>query len=88
MNSNQILGNSGINMMTNLNKLLSTPNFKIQDLMDILDSLNNAQLLFALKQIEVTPTEHNLPSLLMFVLEAYKSKLNKEINATTSTSTD
>ena len=86
MNSNQILGNSGINMMTNLSKLLSTPNFKIHDLMDILDSLNNAQLLFALKQIEVTPTEHSLPSLLMFVLEAYKAKLNKEINATTTSS--
>ena len=73
-------------MMTNLSKLLSTPNFKIQDLMDILDSLNNAQLLFALKQIEVAPTEHNLPSLLMFVLEAYKCKLNKEINATSTSS--
>ena len=72
--------------MTNLSKLLSTPNFKIQDLMDILDSLNGTQLLFALKQIEVAPIEHNLPSLLMFVLEAYKSKLNKEINATATSS--
>lgn len=72
--------------MTNLSKLLSTPNFKIQDLMDILDSLNGAQLLFALKQIEIAPTEHNSPSLLMFVLEAYKDKLNKEINATSTSS--
>ena len=73
-------------MMTNLSKLLSTPNFKIQDLMDILDSLNGTQLLFALKQIEVAPIEHNLPSLLMFVLEAYKDQLNKEINATSTSS--
>ena len=72
--------------MTNLSKLLSTPNFKIQDLMDILDNLNGAQLLFALKQIEVAPIEHNLPSLLMFVLEAYKDQLNKEINATSTSS--
>ena len=75
-----------MNMMTNLSKLLSTPNFKIQDLMDILDSLNGTQLLFALKQIEVAPIEHNLSSLLMFVLEAYKSNLNKEINATATSS--
>ena len=75
-------------MMTNLSKLLSTPNFKIQDLMDILDSLNGAQLLFALKQIEVAPIKHNLPNLLEFILEDYKYALNKEINATTSTSTD
>ena len=75
-----------MNMMTNLSKLLSTPNFKIQDLMDILDSLNGTQLLFALKQIEVAPIEHNLPSLLMFVLEAYKDQLNKEINATSTSS--
>ena len=75
-----------MNMMTNLSKLLSTPNFKIQDLMDILDSLNGTQLLFALKQIEVAPIEHNLPSLLMFVLEVYKDQLNKEINATTTSS--
>lgn len=73
-------------MMTNLSKLLTTPNFKIQDLIDILDSLNGAQLLFALKQIEVTPVKHNLPSLLEFVLEDYKYKLNKEINATTTSS--
>ena len=73
-------------MMTNLSKLLSTPNFKIQDLMDILDSLNGTQLLFALKQIEVAPIEHNLPSLLMFVLEVYKCNLNKEINATSTSS--
>ena len=73
-------------MMTNLSKLLSTPNFKIQDLLDILDSLNNAQLLFALKQIEVAPIKHNLPSLLEFVLEDYKLKLNKEINATSTSS--
>ena len=72
--------------MTNLSKLLSTPNFKIQDLMDILDSLNGTQLLFALKQIDVAPIEHNLPSLLMFILEAYKDQLNKEINATTTSS--
>ena len=75
-------------MMTNLSKLLSTPNFKIQDLMDILDSLNGTQLLFALKQIEVAPIKHNLPSLLEFILEAYKSKLNKEINATSTSSTN
>lgn len=75
-------------MMTNLSKLLSTPNFKIQDLIDILDSLNGAQLLFALKQIEVAPIKHNLPNLLEFILEDYKYELNKEINATTSTSTD
>ena len=75
-------------MMTNLSKLLSTPNFKIQDLIDILDSLNGAQLLFALKQIEVAPIKHNLPNLLEFILEDYKYALNKEINATTSTSTD
>ena len=75
-----------MNMMTNLSKLLSTPNFKIQDLMDILDSLNGTQLLFALKQIEVKPIEHNLPSLLMYVIESYKSKLNKEINATATSS--
>lgn len=74
--------------MTNLNKLLTTPNFKIQDLMDILDSLNGAQLLFALKQIEVAPIKHNLPYLLEFVLVIFKSKLEREINATTSTSTD
>ena len=72
--------------MTNLSKLLSTPNFKIQDLMDILDSLNGTQLLFALKQIEVAPIKHNLPSLLMFVLEDYKYKLKKEINATSTSS--
>ena len=72
--------------MTNLNKLLSTHNFKIQDLIDILDTLNGAQLLFAIKQIEVAPIKHNLPSLLMFVLEAYKDQLNKEINATTTSS--
>ena len=75
-----------MNMMTNLSKLLSTPNFKIQDLMDILDSLNGTQLLFALKQIEVAPIKHNLPSLLMFVLEDYKDQLNKEINATSTSS--
>ena len=74
-------------MMTNLSKLLSTPNFKIQDLIDMLDTLNGAQLLFALKQIEIAPIKHNLPSLLEFVLEDYKAKLNKEINAT-STSSD
>ena len=73
-------------MMTNLSKLLSTPNFKIQDLMDILDSLNGTQLLFALKQIEVAPIKHNLPSLLEFILEDYKLKLNKEINATSTSS--
>ena len=73
-------------MMTNLSKLLSTPNFKIQDLIDILDSLNGTQLLFALKQIEVAPIKHNLPSLLEFVLEDYKLKLNKEINATSTSS--
>lgn len=72
--------------MTNLSKLLSTPNFKIQDLMDILDRLNGTQLLFALKQIEIAPIKHALPSLLEFVLEDYKSKLNKEINATTTSS--
>ena len=72
--------------MTNLSKLLSTPNFKIQDLMDILDSLNGTQLLFALKQIEVAPIKHNLPSLLEFILEDYKLKLNKEINATSTAS--
>lgn len=72
--------------MTNLSKLLSTPNFKIQDLMDILDTLNGAQLLFALKQIEVAPVKHNLPSLLKYVLEDYKYKLNKEINATATSS--
>lgn len=73
-------------MMTNLSKLLSTPNFKIQDLIDILDSLNGAQLLFVLKQIEVAPIKHNLPNLLEFVLEDYKYKLNKEINATSTSS--
>ena len=73
-------------MMTNLSKLLSTPNFKIQDLMNILDTLNGAQLLFALKQIEVTPIKHNSPNLLEFILEDYKYKLNKEINATTTSS--
>ena len=73
-------------MMTNLSKLLSTPNFKIHDLMDILDSLNNAQLLFALKQIEVAPIKHNLPNLLEFILEDYKYELNKEINATATSS--
>lgn len=73
-------------MMTNLSKLLSTPNFKIQDLMDILDSLNGTQLLFALKQIEVAPIKHNLSNLLEFVLEDYKDKLNKEINATSTSS--
>ena len=72
--------------MTNLSKLLSTPNFKIQDLMDILDSLNGTQLLFALKQIEVAPIEHNLPALLKYVLEDYKYKLKKEINATSTSS--
>ena len=72
--------------MTNLSELLSTPNFKIQDLMDILDTLNGTQLLFALKQIEVAPTEHHLPSLLKYVLEVYKLKLNKEINATSTSS--
>ena len=72
--------------MTNLSKLLSTPNFKIRDLMGILDTLNGTQLLFALKQIEVAPIEHNLPSLLEVVLKAYKSKLNKEINATSTSS--
>ena len=72
--------------MTNLNKLISTPNFKIQDLMDILDSLNGTQLLFALKQIEVAPIKHNLTNLLEFVLEDYKYKLNKEINATSTPS--
>ena len=72
--------------MTNLNKLLSTPNFKIQDLMDILDTLNGTQLLFALKQIEVAPIKHNLTNLLEFVLEDYKYKLNKEINATSTSS--
>ena len=72
--------------MTNLSKLLSTPNFKIRDLMGILDTLNGTQLLFALKQIEVAPIEHNLPSLLKFVLEAYKYELNKEINATSTSS--
>lgn len=86
MNSNQILGNSGINMMTNLSKLLSTPNFKIQNLIDILDSLNGAQLLFALKQIEVAPIKHNLPHILKYVLEIYKAELNKEINATSTSS--
>ena len=73
-------------MMTNLSKLLSTPNFKIRDLMDILDNLNGTQLLFALKQIEIAPIKHNLPSLLEFVLEDYKYKLNKEINATSTSS--
>lgn len=73
-------------MMTNLSKLLSTPNFKIQDLIDILDSLNGAQLLFALKQIEVAPIKHNLPNLLEFILEDYKYALNKEINATATSS--
>ena len=72
--------------MTNLSKLLSTPNFRIQDLMDILDNLNGTQLLFALKQIEIAPIKHNLPSLLEFVLEDYKLKLNKEINATSTSS--
>lgn len=72
--------------MTNLSKLLSTPNFKIQDLMDILDTLNGTQLLFALKQIEIAPIKHNLPSLLEFILEDYKYKLNKEINATSTSS--
>ena len=72
--------------MTNLSKLLSTPNFKIQDLMNILDSLNGAQLLFALKQIEVAPIEHNLPTLMNYVLATYKCKLDKEINATTTSS--
>lgn len=72
--------------MTNLSKLLSTPNFRIQDLMDILDNLNGTQLLFALKQIEIAPIKHNLPSLLEFVLEDYKYKLNKEINATSTSS--
>lgn len=72
--------------MINLSKLLSTPNFRIQDLMDILDSLNGTQLLFALKQIEIAPIKHNLPSLLEFVLEDYKYKLNKEINATSTSS--
>lgn len=74
--------------MTNLSKLLSTPNFKIQDLMDILNTLNGTQLLFAIKQIEVVPIKHNLHILLMFVLSAYKAKLNKEINATSSSSTN
>ena len=73
-------------MMTNLSKLLSTPNFRIQDLMDILDNLNGTQLLFTLKQIEIAPIKHNLPSLLEFVLEDYKYKLNKEINATSTSS--
>lgn len=54
--------------------------------MDILDSLNGTQLLFALKQIEIAPIKHNLPSLLEFVLEDYKYKLNKEINATSTSS--
>ena len=72
--------------MTNLSKLLSTPNFKIQDLIDILDTLNGAQLLFAIKQIEVAPIKHNLPALLEYVLEDYKYKLNKEINATSTSS--
>lgn len=72
--------------MTNLSKLLTTPNFKIQDLIDILDTLNGAQLLFALKQIEVAPIKHNLPNLLEFVLEDYEDKLNKEINATSTSS--
>lgn len=72
--------------MTNLSKLLTTPNFKIQDLMDILDNLNGTQLLFALKQIEVAPIKHNLPNLLEFVLEDYEDKLNKEINATSTSS--
>lgn len=72
--------------MTNLSKLLSTPNFKIQDLMDILDSLNGTQLLFALKQIEIASIKHNLPSLLEVILEDYKDKLNKEINATSTAS--
>ena len=72
--------------MTNLSKLLSTPNFKVQDLIDILDSLNGTQLLFALKQIEVAPIKHNLLDLLEYVLEDYKDKLNKEINATTISS--
>ena len=72
--------------MTNLNKLLSTPNFKIQDLIDILDSLNGTQLLFAIKQIEAAPIKHNLPALLEYVLEDYKYKLKKEINATSTSS--
>ena len=72
--------------MTNLSKLLSTPNFKIQDLIDILDTLNGAQLLFAIKQIEVAPIKHNLPALLEYVLEDYKYKLKKEINATSTSS--
>ena len=75
-----------MNMMTNLSKLLSTPNFKIQDLMDILDSLNSTELLFALKQIEVAPIKHSSPALLEFVLEVYKDQLNKEINATSTSS--
>ena len=73
-------------MMTNLSKLLTTPNFRVQDLMDILDNLNGTQLLFALKQIEVAPIKHNLPRYLEFVLEDYKYKLNKEINATSTSS--
>ena len=72
--------------MTNLSKLLSTSNFKIQDLIDILESLNSAQLLFALKQIEVAPVKHKLPNVLKYVLENYKAKLNKEINATSTSS--
>ena len=72
--------------MTNLNKLLSTPNFQIQDLISILDTLNGTQLLFALKQIEVKPIEHNLPSLLEYVIKSYKCELNKEINATSTSS--
>ena len=72
--------------MTNLSKLLSTPNFKVQDLIDILDSLNGTQLLFAIKQIEVAPIKHNLSFILGYVLEDYKDKLNKEINATSTSS--
>ena len=72
--------------MTNLSKLLSTPNFKIKDLLGILESLNGAQLLFALKQIEVAPVKHDLPNILEYILEDYKAKLNKEINATSTSS--
>ena len=72
--------------MTNLSELLSTPNFKIQDLMDILDTLNGTKLLFAIKQIEVAPIKHNLSFIFGYVLENYKAKLNKEINATSTSS--
>lgn len=72
--------------MTNLSELLSTPNFRVLNLIDILDTLNGTQLLFALKQIEVAPIKHNLSFVLGFVLSAYKDKLNKEINATSTSS--